>query len=132
MAFNYAVTLENIERAMTLLERGEAEVRTPMTAPESGVHIGAGLWGAGRGFLAHWAVLDNGRIDNYQLAIPSRINVSPRAPWGTPGPAEQAILNTPILESGRFTGIDLQRALQSFDPCMSCTTHILKKPLVRY
>ncbi|MGI9274950.1 MAG: nickel-dependent hydrogenase large subunit [Endozoicomonas sp.] len=127
VAQNYAATLENYERALSLLQQGEVEVRASMDTPDPGVRLGTGLWGAGRGFLAHWAVLENGRIDNYQLAIPSRINVSPRTPWGALGPTEQAVVNTPILETGEFTGIDIQRALQSFDPCMTCTTHILQK-----
>ncbi len=40
---------------------------------------------------------------------------------------EEAVLNTPILEdagSEVFNGIDIQRAIRSFDPCMPCTTHI--------
>jgi hydrogenase large subunit len=100
-----------------------------MPAIKSGEHLGVGLWGASRGFLAHWARLDDGKIDNYQISIPSRVNASTRTPWGDLGPCEQAVLNTPILESNftgehDFKGIDIQRAIQSFDPCMSCTTHI--------
>jgi hydrogenase large subunit len=124
VAFNYAMTLENYDRALALISKGVTQVQVPMRDAPAGLQPAAGLWGAGRGFLAHWAVLNDGCISNYQLAVPSRINVSPRSPWGTPGPSEQAILNTPILESGEFTGVDIQRALQSFDPCMTCTTHI--------
>ncbi|MCI0655395.1 MAG: nickel-dependent hydrogenase large subunit [Methylococcaceae bacterium] len=130
LAYNLAITLENVERAKTLIQRGENEVSVPLRVASNGQRLGAGMWGAGRGFLAHWAVLDDARIENYQIAIPSRINASPRSPWGTMGPCEQAVFNTPIIES-RFTnehdfvGIDIQRAIQSFDPCMTCTTHIL-------
>jgi hydrogenase large subunit len=43
---------------------------------------------------------------------------------------EQAVLNTPILETAfknedDFQGIDIQRSLQSFDPCMKTTALIL-------
>ena len=38
-------------------------------------------------------------------------------------------MKTPILEEfdkpEDFTGIDILRALRSFDPCMPCTTHIM-------
>ena len=92
--------------------------------------LGVGLWGASRGFLAHWAVLDKQRIDNYQIAIPSRINAGTTTPTRTPGPMEKALLNTPILETAfrnadDFAAIDIQRTIQSFDPCMNCTAHVL-------
>ena len=46
------------------------------------------------------------------------------------GPCERAVKNTPILESGfkssdDFVGIDVTRAVQSFDPCMPCSTRLL-------
>jgi len=130
LAFNLAVTFENTERAISLINRGETKVSVPMQIPESGESLGVGLWGAGRGFLAHWAVINQGNIENYQISVPSRVNASPRSPWGDLGPCEQAVLNTPIIEShfsheNDFTGIDIQRAIQSFDPCMTCTMHIL-------
>ncbi len=39
------------------------------------------------------------------------------------------LLNTPIIESNfrdesDFQGIDILRAIQSFDPCMPCNTHL--------
>jgi hydrogenase large subunit len=38
------------------------------------------------------------------------------------------VLNTPLLEETddpkQFRGIDILRAIRSFDPCMPCTTHI--------
>jgi hydrogenase large subunit len=37
-------------------------------------------------------------------------------------------MNTPIIEEvsnpARFTGVDMLRAIRSFDPCMPCTTHL--------
>jgi len=130
LAFNQMVTLENYHIARELILGGETHIRSPMKLPPSGHCLGVGLWGAGRGFLAHWANLKDGVIENYQLAIPSRINSSPRTPWGVPGALEQAVLNTPILETAfhsadDFQGIDIQRGLQSFDPCMKTTARIL-------
>jgi hydrogenase large subunit len=88
---------------------------------------GVGFWGAGRGWLTHHLVMDNGKLTNYQINTPSTINASPRDPWGQPGPYEEAVENTPILERlskhSDFTSIDMLRALRSFDPCMPCTTH---------
>ncbi len=53
---------------------------------------------------------------------------SPKDPWGSPGPYEEAVLNTPILEEfespEKYRGIDILRTIRSFDSCMPCTTHI--------
>ena len=129
LAFNLAAVFENTERAQRLIRDGDTKTSTPLPELSHDDQLGVGLWGASRGFLAHWACLRDGKIDNYQISIPSRVNAGTRTPWGDLGPCEQAVLNTPILESNftgadDFRGIDIQRAIQSFDPCMSCTTHI--------
>ena len=90
--------------------------------------VGVGFWGAGRGWLTHHLVLDRGAVANYQILTPSTWNASPTDRWGQPGPYEEAVLNTPLLEETddpqEFKGIDVMRAIRSFDPCMPCTTHI--------
>ena len=90
--------------------------------------MGVGFWGAGRGWLTHHLELDKGAIVNYQIVTPSTLMACPRDPWGNPGPYEEAVLNTPILENFEkpedFKGIDVLRAIRSFDPCMPCTTHV--------
>ncbi|WP_266171394.1 nickel-dependent hydrogenase large subunit [Dyella subtropica] len=130
LAFNIGVTRENIALAEAAIASGETRTRVSLDNVPTGQRLGVGLWGASRGFLAHWAVLDEQVIDNYQIAIPSRINVGTRMPDRTPGPLEQALANTRIVESryngpDDFVGIDIQRVVQSFDPCMDCTVHIL-------
>ena len=73
--------------------------------------------------------IEDGAIGNYQILTPSTLNAAPCTPWGTPGPYEEAVLNMPILEQfaapDDYKGIDILRAIRSFDPCMPCTTHIL-------
>lgn len=130
VAFNLMVTLENFVRACELQKRGETRVATPFEIPARGHAIGVGFWGAGRGFLSHHCEIRDGLLANYQIVTPSTINACPRTPWGEPGPYEQAVLNTPILESrcdgaDTFQGIDILRAIRSFDPCMPCTTHVM-------
>jgi hydrogenase large subunit len=53
---------------------------------------------------------------------------SPQDPFGMPGPYEEAVLNTPLLEEfdrpEEFTGIDILRTIRSFDPCLPCTVHM--------
>ncbi|HWC11565.1 MAG TPA: nickel-dependent hydrogenase large subunit [Acidimicrobiales bacterium] len=93
-----------------------------------GERLGVGWWGAGRGWLTHHLVMDNGKITNYQICTPSTINASPRDPWGQLGPYEEAVVNTHIIEEvsepAEFTSIDMLRTIRSFDPCMPCTTHV--------
>lgn len=128
LAYVNMVALDNWLICMDLLKRGYDKVHTPFELPTKGTQVGVGFWGAGRGFLTHHAVIDNGRLSNYQIVTPSTWNASPRDPWGNPGPYEEAVLNTPILEEfdrpEEYKGIDILRALRSFDPCMPCTTHI--------
>lgn len=129
IAFNLAAVRECHARAKALLAEGETRMRTAFDLPNEGRRFGVGFGGAGRGMLAHWAVLDGGEIENYQIAIPSRINAGPRTPWGELGPCEQAVMNTPIIESNfsgaeDFQGIDIVRAIQSFDPCMPCKAEL--------
>ncbi|XWN32847.1 MAG: nickel-dependent hydrogenase large subunit [Devosia sp.] len=130
VGFNLMVTIENLSRAFGLVKAGETQVATPFEIPSKGHDIGVGFWGAGRGFLTHHCEIKDGLLANYQIVTPSTVNACPRTPWGEPGPYEQAVMNTPIIESNfsseeDFQGIDILRALRSFDPCMPCTTHVM-------
>lgn len=130
VAFNLLVLLEGCDRARRLFRAGESRIAAPFDVPEDGEVLGAGFCGASRGFLGHWAIVQNGAFANYRIAMPSRINAGPRTPWGELGPCERAVKNTPILESAfrssdDFAGIDVVRAVQSFDPCMPCSARLL-------
>lgn len=127
--FSAMAAMDNWLMAMECLKQGDTQVATPFEIPRRGTHIGAGFWGAGRGFLTHHIVADNGAITNYQICTPSTVNAAPRDPWGHPSPYEESVMKTPILEEfdkpDNYTGIDILRAIRSFDPCMPCTTHIM-------
>jgi len=131
--FSQLVALESLFEAYKLFKQGERRVAA--LSPEElekaipkDERVSVGWWGAGRGWLTHHMVMDNGKITNYQIVTPSTINASPRDPWGQPGPYEEAVMNTPIIEDlsdpSTFTSIDMLRAIRSFDPCMPCTTHV--------
>ena len=128
IAYTSAVCLDNWQMGMDLLKAGKTQISTPFELPRKGTYIGAGFWGAGRGYLTHHLVVDDGAISNYQINTPSTINASPRDPWGNPGAYEEAVMGTPILETfsraENYKGIDILRTIRSFDPCMPCTTHI--------
>jgi len=69
----------------------------------------------------------NGKIANYHPYPPTPWNASPRDIYGTPGPYEDAVQNTPIFEENgpdKFKGIDIMRAVRSFDPCLPYGVHI--------
>lgn len=129
IAHSAAVAMDNWLLGMELLKQGKDAVSTPFDLNQKGTFVGVGFWGAGRGYLTHHLVAENGVIDNYQILTPSTISASPRDPMGQPGPYEEAVMNTPILEEfdkpEDYTGIDILRVIRSYDPCMPCTTHIM-------
>ncbi|MCA1585698.1 MAG: nickel-dependent hydrogenase large subunit [Acidobacteria bacterium] len=126
--FTALTALINWRFAMEELKEGRTQTSTPFEIPQRGEQLGVGFWGAGRGYLTHHLVLDRGAVANYQIITPSTWNASPTDRWGQPGPYEEAVLNTPLLEETddpqEFKGIDVLRTVRSFDPCMPCTTHI--------
>ncbi len=126
MAFTSAIGMVILLKAMETWRRGETRVSTPYKVPKD-ERVSVGFWEAGRGWLVHHMHTDKGKIVNYQITTPSTLNASPRDPFGQPGPYEQAVVDTPILESvpdDQVKGIDVLRAIRSFDPCMPCTTHM--------
>ncbi|HET8953559.1 MAG TPA: nickel-dependent hydrogenase large subunit [Solirubrobacteraceae bacterium] len=125
--FSALIAYENLLIGYDLMRKGDTATSVPYEVPQN-KRIGAGFWGAGRGFLTHHVTMDKGVIENYQIVTPSTWMASPKDPWGNPGPYEEAVLATPLLENYEkpedFKGIDVLRAIRSFDPCMPCTTHI--------
>jgi hydrogenase large subunit len=127
--YTAAIAYDNLQLAYDLLKKGgpDARMSTPYEVPKDH-RIGVGLWGAGRGYLTHHMEMDNGVLENYQILTPSTWMASPKDPFGNPGPYEEAVLATPLLENYEkpedFKGIDVLRAIRSFDPCMPCTTHM--------
>lgn len=81
-----------------------------------------GLVEAARGALGHWLTVDGGVITAYQIIAPTTWNFSPRDARDLPGPLEQALVGTPVLD-GETTPIAVQHVVRSFDPCMACTVH---------
>ena len=72
-------------------------------------------------------VIREGKIANYQPYPPTPWNGNLRDAYGTPGPYEDAVQNTPIFEENgleNFKGVDIMRAVHSFDPCLPCGAHV--------
>jgi hydrogenase large subunit len=125
-AFTAAIGMNCLLKAFEYWRRGETKVHTPYRIPKDH-RVSAGFWEASRGFLTHHLEMDKGRLINYQINTPSTWNAAPTDPFGSMGPYEQAVVDTPILESvpdDQVKGIDILRSIRSFDPCMPCTTHM--------
>ncbi len=126
MAFTAVIGMNCLLKAFEYWRRGDTKVHTPFKIPRD-ERVSVGFWEAGRGWLVHHMTMDKGKIVNYQITTPSTMNASPTDPFGGMGPYEQAVVDTPILESvpdDQIKGIDVLRAIRSFDPCMPCTTHM--------
>ena len=113
------------ERALEELHSGRTKTWNEFKVPEEA--IGCGFHEAVRGVLSHHVVIRKGKIANYHPYPPTPWNANPRDIYGTPGPYEDAVQNTPIFEENgpdKFKGIDIMRAVRSFDPCLPCGVHM--------
>jgi Ni,Fe-hydrogenase I large subunit len=97
---------------------------------------GAGLTEAPRGALGHWIKIGKGKkspkfkafrgkVSNYQIITPTTWNINPKDHLGAPGPAEQCMLDTPLVNPAE--PIECLRVYHSFDFCCACTVHVMKK-----
>ena len=85
-----------VEKALAELHAGRTKTWTDFKVPEEA--ISCGFHEAVRGVLSHHVVIRNGKIANYHPYPPTPWNGSVRDIYGTPGPYEDAVQNTPIFE----------------------------------
>ena len=78
---------------------------------------------APRGALAHWIVIEDGKIANYQAVVPSTWNAGPRDTAGQSGPYEAALKGHHLHDAKQ--PIEILRTIHSFDPCIACAVHVL-------
>jgi hydrogenase large subunit len=124
-AYSAAAALYFVEQALAELHAGRTKTWNDFKVPEEA--IGCGFHEAVRGVLSHHVVIREGKIANYHPYPPTPWNANPRDSFGTPGPYEDAVQNTPIFEENgpdKFKGIDIMRAVRSFDPCLPCGVHM--------
>jgi hydrogenase large subunit len=128
-AYAAAVALDFLERGLQEVYAGRTSTWSSFEVPEEA--IGCGFHEAVRGALSHHLVIREGKIANYHPYPPTAWNASPRDAFGTPGPYEDAIQNTPLFEDNgpdTFKGIDIMRTVRSFDPCLPCGVHMYLGP----
>jgi len=114
----YSMLISNIKNGDTRTFNGEKW--DPDTWPKEAK--GVGLTEAPRGALAHWIVIKDKKIDNYQLVVPSTWNASPRDAKGQRSAYEASLLNTPMADPNQ--PVEILRTIHSFDPCIACAVHL--------
>lgn len=110
------------EASMIWLERlvPGAETLDRKVEQESG--MGVGYVEAMRGALGHWVKVEKGRVKHYQIVTPSAWNFSSRDAAGTKSVGELSICGLTIKHPELK---EAGRVIRSFDPCFSCSVHLL-------
>ncbi|MCB0667102.1 MAG: nickel-dependent hydrogenase large subunit, partial [Saprospiraceae bacterium] len=114
----YEQLLENIRNGDTRM--ADTSKFDPKHWPEQAQ--GVGHMEAPRGALAHWIVIENQKIKNYQMVVPSTWNASPRDQQGNMSAYESALIDTPVANEEQ--PLEILRTIHSFDPCMACAVHL--------
>jgi hydrogenase large subunit len=125
VAYAAAMAIYFLEQAMQKVRAGDTKVFEDFEVPDEA--IGCGFHEAVRGVLSHHMVVKDGKIANYHPYPPTPWNGSPRDSYGTLGPYEDAVADMPIFEENgpeNFRGVDIMRAVRSFDPCLPCGVHM--------
>jgi [NiFe] hydrogenase large subunit len=101
--------------------KGDAEIINPHDVPDKAE--GVGFVGAPRGGLSHWLRIEDKKIANFQLVVPSTWNLGPRCGNDKMSAVEQALVGTPIADPKR--PVEILRTVHSFDPCLACAVHVI-------
>ncbi|MCB9517256.1 MAG: nickel-dependent hydrogenase large subunit [Candidatus Krumholzibacteriia bacterium] len=114
-AKHWGLLVENIGR-------GDTQIFNPPVFPKHEIR-GFGFHEAPRGALSHWAVITDGKIDNYQAVVPSTWNAGPRDAANQKGPYEASLMGNPVVDPK--LPLEVLRTIHSFDPCLACAIHTL-------
>ncbi|OAA87298.1 nickel-dependent hydrogenase large subunit [Clostridium ljungdahlii] len=85
--------------------------------------FGAGLIDTTRGSLGHWISIEDKFIKHYNIITPTVWNMGPRNQSGALGIGEKSLVGTKIKNIKQ--PIEVGRIMRSFDPCVSCATHLI-------
>ena len=83
---------------------------------------GVGLSEAPRGALAHFVKIENKKVKNYQMVVPTTWNASPRDENGNLSAFESSLIGTPVHDPK--IPLEILRTIHSFDPCLACAVHL--------
>lgn len=109
--------MENLVQRIELKENNQKAYEIPDKA------YGAGLIDTTRGALGHWIEIDNKLIKHYNIITPTVWNLSPKDDSNNPGTIERALIGSII--NNIKEPIEIGRIVRSFDPCVSCATHLI-------
>lgn len=110
-----------LEELKDNLAGGDTKIVENCEVPKSA--CGVGFVNAPRGGLSHWIVIEDGRIANFQLVVPSTWNLGPRDAAGQRSAVEEALIGTPVADPKR--PVEILRTVHSFDPCVACGVHVI-------
>ncbi len=116
---NYVETMLNTYKEN--VARGDKKIVEDYMMPKEAE--GVGFVNAPRGMLSHWIRIENSRIGNFQLVVPTTWNFGPRCANEIMGPIEEALIGTPIADPKR--PVEILRTVHSFDPCLACAVHVI-------
>jgi hydrogenase large subunit len=83
-----------------------------------------GLTEAPRGAIGHWMTMGSSKISRYQIITPTAWNASPMDDVNQHGAIEQALIGTGVSDISQ--PIEVLRVIHSFDPCLSCSVHMVR------
>jgi len=114
----YQALIDSIKNGDTRM--ADSTKRDPAKWPKKA--MGVGHSEAPRGALAHWINIEDKKIANYQLVVPTTWNASPRDGKGQVSAYEAALRDTPIADPKQ--PVEILRTVHSFDPCLACAVHL--------
>ena len=104
------------------IDKGDKKIAENCEIPTSPCR-GVGFVNAPRGGLSHWICIDDQKISNFQLVVPTTWNLGPRDAKHVMSAAEHALVGTPIADPKR--PVEILRTIHSFDPCIACAVHVI-------
>lgn len=118
-------SLQLYDQLMQNIKNGNTRTHTrekwdPSTWPKEA--RGVGMTEAPRGALAHWIVIKDKKIQNYQLVVPSTWNASPKDINGVRSAYEESLIGTKVAKLDQ--PVEILRTIHSFDPCIACAVHL--------
>lgn len=117
--------LEFYQQLLSNIKNGDSRTQNnakwlPETWPKQAK--GIGMVEAPRGALSHFIVIEDKKIENYQLVVPTTWNASPRDTKGQRSAYEESLIGTPIADPKN--PMEILRTIHSFDPCLACAVHL--------
>ena len=117
--------MESYQQLLANIKNGDSRTMNnvkwePSTWPKEA--RGIGLVEAPRGALSHFIVIEDKKIKNYQLVVPTTWNASPRDLQGKRSAFEESLIGTPVADPK--VPLEVLRTIHSFDPCLACAVHV--------